>query len=142
MGTMVNLAHTGGLLGFDSLSSRPINASVFDAAPRFHTGGLVGGEMPIIAREGEGVFTPGQMRALGGSLNARPGVKIEVNVINRAQGVDARVEQQRQPDGSMRLDVIVEQIEGRMARSIAQGTGLAPMLERRYGLNPATGALR
>ena len=37
---------------------------------------------------------------------------------------------------------IVEQIEGRMARSISQGTGLAPMLERRYGLNPAAGALR
>ena len=142
MGTMVNLAHTGGLLGFDLLSSRPINASVFDAAPRFHAGGLVGGEMPIIARQGEAVFTPGQMRALGGSLNTRPEVKIEVNVINRAQGVDARVEQQRQPDGSMRLDVIVEQIEGRMARSISQGTGLAPMLERRYGLNPAAGALR
>ena len=141
-GTMVNLAHTGGLLGFDPLPSRAANAGIFDGAPRFHTGGLVGGEMPIIAREGEGVFTPGQMRALGGSLNARPGVKVEVNVINRAQGVDARVEQQRQPDGSMRLDVIVEQIEGRMARSISQGTGLAPMLERRYGLNPAAGSLR
>ena len=141
-GTMVNLAHTGGLLGFDSLTSRAASAGIFDGAPRFHTGGLVGGEMPIIARQGEAVFTPGQMRALGGSLNARPGVKVEVNVINRAQGVDARVEQQRQPDGSMRLDVIVEQIEGRMARSIAQGTGLAPMLERRYGLNPAAGSLR
>ena len=52
------------------------------------------------------------------------------------------VEQQQQPDGSTRLDVIVEQMEARMARSISQGSGLAPTLERRYGLNPAAGAMR
>ena len=34
------------------------------------------------------------------------------------------------------------QIEGRMARAISQGTGIAPTLERRYGLNPAMGAVR
>jgi lambda family phage tail tape measure protein len=142
MGTMVNLAHNGGLLGVDPLASRSASAAIFEGAPRFHTGGLVSGEVPIIAREGEAVFTPGQMRALGGSLNAKSSVQVQVNVINRAQGVDARVEQQRQPDGSLQLDVIVEQIEGRMARSISRGTGLAPVLERRYGLNPAAGSLR
>jgi hypothetical protein len=42
----------------------------------------------------------------------------------------------------MRLDIIVEQIEARMSRSIGQGTGIAPTLERRYGLNPAAGAMR
>lgn len=47
-----------------------------------------------------------------------------------------------EPDGSTRLDVIVEQMEARMARSISQGSGLAPTLERRYGLNPAAGAMR
>jgi hypothetical protein len=56
--------------------------------------------------------------------------------------VDARIEQQRQPDGGLRLDVFIEQIEGRMARAISQGTGIAPTLERRYGLNPAMGAVR
>ncbi len=142
LGTMVNLAHTGALLGSDPLASRPANAAIFEGAPRFHSGGLVSGEVPIIARAGEAVFTPGQLRALGGALNGRPSVKVEVNVVNRAQGVDARVEQQRQPDGSLRLDIIVEQIEGRMARSISQGAGLAPTLERRYGLNPAAGVLR
>ena len=55
---------------------------------------------------------------------------------------ETRVEQQQQPDGSTRLDVIVEQMEARMARSISQGSGLAPTLERRYGLNPAAGAMR
>jgi hypothetical protein len=85
------------------------------------------------------------MRALGGALSAKsqpPAVNVQVNVVNKAQGVDAHIAQQRQPDGGLRLDVFIEQIEGRMARAISQGTGIAPTLERRYGLNPAMGAVR
>jgi hypothetical protein len=119
-----------------------VDPGLFAGARRFHTGGLVSGEVPIIARQGEAVFTPGQLRALGGAVAAKPQVNVEVNVINRASGVETRVEQQQQPDGSTRLDVIVEQMEARMARSISQGSGLAPTLERRYGLNPAAGAMR
>lgn len=142
MGVNANIAHSGGLLGSDGLPSRHVDTGLFAGARRFHTGGLVSGEVPIIARQGEAVFTPGQLRALGGAVAAKPQVNIEVNVINRASGVETRVEQQQQPDGSTRLDVIVEQMEARMARSISQGSGLAPTLERRYGLNPAAGAMR
>lgn len=142
MGVNANVAHSGGLLGADGLPSRQLEMGVFAGARRFHTGGLVSGEVPIIARQGEAVFTPGQLRALGGAVAAKPQVNVEVNVINRASGVETRVEQQQQPDGSTRLDVIVEQMEARMARSISQGSGLAPTLERRYGLNPAAGAMR
>lgn len=142
MGVNANVAHSGGLLGVDGLPSRQVDMGVFAGARRFHTGGLVSGEVPIIARQGEAVFTPGQLRALGGAVAGRPQVNVEVNVINRASGVETRVEQQQQPDGSTRLDVIVEQMEARMARSISQGSGLAPTLERRYGLNPAAGAMR
>lgn len=142
MGVNANVAHSGGLLGTDGLPSRQVDNGVFAGARRFHTGGLVSGEVPIIARHGEAVFTPGQLRALGGAVAGRPQVNVEVNVINRVSGVETRVEQQQQPDGSTRLDVIVEQMEARMARSISQGSGLAPTLERRYGLNPAAGAMR
>ena len=142
MGVNANVAHSGGLLGADGLPSRQVGMGVFAGARRFYTGGLVSGEVPIIARQGEAVFTPGQLRALGGAVAAKPQVNVEVNVINRASGVETRVEQQQQPDGSTRLDVIVEQMEARMARSISQGSGLAPTLERRYGLNPAAGAMR
>ncbi len=142
MGVNANVAHSGGLLGADGLPSRQVDMGVFAGARRFHTGGLVSGEVPIIARQGEAVFTPGQLRALGGAVAGRPQVNVEVNVINRVSGVETRVEQQQQPDGSTRLDVIVEQMEARMARSISQGSGLAPTLERRYGLNPAAGAMR
>jgi lambda family phage tail tape measure protein len=145
MGTMANVAHSGGVIGADALVTRSVNPALFTNAPRFHTGGIVKGEVPIIAQEGEAVFTRGQMRALGGALTARqqpPAVNVQVNMVNKAQGVDARIEQQRQPDGGLRLDVFIEQIEGRMARAISQGTGIAPTLERRYGLNPAMGAVR
>lgn len=145
MGTMANVAHSGGLIGTDALMTRSVHPALFTNAPRFHTGGIVRGEVPIIAQEGEAVFTRGQMRALGGALSAKqqpPAVNVQVNVVNKANGVDARIEQQRQPDGGLRLDVFIEQIEGRMARAISQGTGIAPTLERRYGLNPAMGAVR
>ena len=145
MGTMANVAHSGGVIGADALINRSVNPALFTNAPRFHTGGIVSGEVPIIAQEGEAVFTRGQMRALGGALSAKsqpPAVNVQVNVVNKAQGVDARIEQQRQPDGGLRLDVFIEQIEGRMARAISQGTGIAPTLERRYGVNPAMGAVR
>jgi lambda family phage tail tape measure protein len=145
MGTLANVAHSGGVIGADALLSRSVPPGVFVGAPRFHTGGIVSGEVPIIAQEGEAVFTRGQMRALGGALTAKSlpsAVNVQVNVVNKASGVDARIEQQRQPDGGLRLDVFIEQIESRMARAISQGAGIAPTLERRYGLNPAMGAVR
>lgn len=53
--------HTGGIVGETSRPGRMVSAGLFAGAPRFHTGGLVAGEVPIIARKGEAVFTPEQM---------------------------------------------------------------------------------
>lgn len=58
--------HSGGIVGAGSSFGRMVNPGVFNGAPRFHTGGIAGDEVPIIAKRGEGVFTPAQMRALGG----------------------------------------------------------------------------
>lgn len=58
--------HSGGIVGSEPSFMRLVSSSHFADAPRFHTGGIAGDEVPIIARKGEGVFTPGQMRALGG----------------------------------------------------------------------------
>lgn len=45
--------------------------------PKYHTGGIIppGGEQPIMAKGGEGVFTPRQMEAMGGGS---PTVVIEI----------------------------------------------------------------
>lgn len=67
------------------------------------------------------------------------GTNVTVNVIE-AQGTKANVEQQQNADGSMSINVIVEQLYGVMNRDLQRGGGLAPTLERRYGLNRVAGA--
>ncbi len=115
---------------------------LFDGASRYHRGGIVGGERPIVVRDGEGVFTPGQMRNLAPVSEAKPVVNVAVNVRNTAPGTWASADVRREPGGDLTLDIMIEQIEGGMARHIGRGEGLAPTLERRYGLNPAAGSLR
>lgn len=58
--------HAGGIVG-QVAGTRYIHPAYFDDAPRFARGGIVGGEVPIIAHKGEGVFTPEQMKAMGGT---------------------------------------------------------------------------
>jgi hypothetical protein len=53
-----------------------------------------------------------------------------------------RTEMEAGPAGEVMIDVFVEQMEMHMSRKIGRGEGLAPTLERRYGLNPAAGAYR
>ncbi|HER27501.1 MAG TPA: hypothetical protein ENI69_10370, partial [Rhodospirillales bacterium] len=136
----VMVAHTGGVIGMDTLANRSVDPAVFASAPRFHSGGVVGGEVPIIAKRGETVFTAGQMRMLGSELGQKPEVKVVVNVNNRAPGTEATVQSRRDSNGNLGLDIVVEKIEGKLARNIGRGEGLAPTLERRYGLNPAAGS--
>lgn len=133
-------AHSGGVIGTDSLSSKTASVDVFANAPRFHSGGIVGDEVPIIAMRGEGVFTREQMKALG-DTGAR--VSVNVNVINNASSeVKAIVKKTDQGNGTFNLDVMIEKIEGAIGKNIGKGEGLSPILEQRYGLNPAYGSYR
>ena len=43
-------------------------------------------------------------------------------------------------NGNLGMEIVVEKIEGKRGRNIGRGDGLAPTLERRYGLNPAAGS--
>ncbi len=135
-------AHGGGVIGRDAFPTRMVDPAVFDSATRYHRGGIVGGERPIVAWSGEGVFTPGQMQALAPVPDARPVVHVAVNVRNTAPGARASADVRREPGGDLTLDIMIERIEGGMARNIGRGQGLAPVVERRYGLNPAAGSLR
>lgn len=133
-------AHSGGIVGSDALRTIYASPTVFSNAPRFHSGGIVGDEVPIIAKRGEGVFTREQMKALG-DTGAR--VSVNVNVINNASSeVKATVKKTDQGNGTFNLDVIVEKIEGAIGKNISKGEGLSPILEQRYALNPAYGSYR
>ena len=122
------------------MSGKAVNSAVFSTAPRFHSGGLVGDEVPIIAKRGEGVFTKGQMEALGTGVSQTP--RVTVNVFNNTDGTKARAEMSKDSEGNLSLNIIVEQIEASLTRNITRGEGIAPVLEQRYALNPAFGSYR
>lgn len=66
MGSYMGMVkHSGGIMS-EGGPSRQVPAMVFANAPRYHNG-LAPDEVPAILRRDEGVFTPGQMKALGSS---------------------------------------------------------------------------
>jgi hypothetical protein len=75
------LAHTGAIVGTMQGLHKAASAGVFYKAPRFHTGGIAGDEIPIIAKRKEGIFTPEQMAALAPvGTNRNMNFKAEINV--------------------------------------------------------------
>ncbi|MET4696943.1 phage tail tape measure C-terminal domain-containing protein [Endozoicomonas lisbonensis] len=110
-GTVVaGVNHTGGIAGVADAGQRAVNASVFAGAPRFHTGGIVGSEVPIIAQRGEGVFTAEQMKRLapaGGQTELKVSLKI-INEDGEAKEV-SRVEQ-NQKDGTLEMKAFIRSV--------------------------------
>lgn len=127
-------AHSGALVGSEATFMRAMNPAAFAGANRFHTGGLVGGEVPIIAKKGEGVFTEGQMSKLAPVGSAAPQVTVNVQTM---PGQTASVQQRQGRDG-LNIDVIVQQIEDQLAGNIAAGAGaIGQAIEGRYNLRTA-----
>lgn len=126
--------HEGGIVG-GAARLRMADPRLFANAARYHEGGLPGlrpGEVPIIAKKGEGVFTPEQMRALGGAGSA----PILVTVVNQT-GVAAQPKVQDSGGGQNGFDrrelkilltPIVNDIIGGGAADTSMG--------RRYGATP------
>lgn len=91
----VMVAHDGGIVGTAPAAgqaARSVPAALFADAPRPPDGGLIRGEVPIIARQGEAVFTPEQMtnadRLLKSALtmSAGPQINQTVNVTVNGNG--------------------------------------------------------
>ncbi|AWJ89289.1 hypothetical protein Sp245p_05565 [Azospirillum baldaniorum] len=81
--------HEGGFVGAGGVPSRSVPMSLFAGAPKFHTGGLLRGEVPVIAKRGEGIFTPEQMDNADSILKAATatsGTSITVNNDIRVEG--------------------------------------------------------
>ena len=88
------LFHGGGVVGKDSAPSRTVPASTFSGAPKFHDG-LMPGEFAAILKDDEGVFTPQQMKALGGRSQS---VNIQMNIENNT-GTPAKTTTTQKWDG-------------------------------------------
>jgi muramidase (phage lysozyme) len=122
------IAHTGGIIGRSSLASRIVGSHIFSGAPRFHTGGIVGrDEVPIIAKKGEGVFTPEQMQSLGGwsQSNFQISAPITVNgsAGTPAQNDDLAKKMAREMEATMRGVVADEFRKARRPGNMANSRG-------------------
>lgn len=130
--------HHGGIIG-EGGAARSVPASLFASAPRYHTGGLAGDEVPAILRRDEGVFTPGQMARLAPveSLAGLGRLQVYIHISNDSSAqVEAGVTQE--PSGSLPIDLFIDEVDKQLARRISSGqsqTGMA--LDRSRNLNRA-----
>lgn len=69
-------------------------------------------------------------------------VIVQPTVTTTVPNTETRVETQRGASGEVLINVLVDRVEAAMNRRIGRGEGLAPTMERRYGLNPAAGVFR
>lgn len=128
--------HSGGIIGGDAPTFiRNVPLAAFSGAPRYHTGGIAGDEVPAILRKGEGVFTEGQMKAMGGG-----GSNVTVNVINQS-GAQAKTQERSDGRGNKIIDVLIEQVKSSLTGDVLSGNGSFPSaMERSYGLGRQAGA--
>jgi Prophage tail length tape measure protein len=76
------VAHSGGIVGNASMPRRRVDPRVFVGAKHFASGGLVGGEVPIIAHRGELVIPKnmvGRGGGIGGVTNHIGSIGVSVN---------------------------------------------------------------
>jgi hypothetical protein len=109
--------HAGGVAGVQAAQYRLTDLSVFNHAPRYHTGTLAAGEVPAILKRGEGVFTKEQMRNLapasgGGSVTVQQSFTVNVQ---GGQGQDGKTQGEaisrelRQQMKAAVMEVLVDQ---------------------------------
>ncbi len=115
--------------GISAYSGQIVSSpTVFPFAKGIGLMGEAGPEAIMPLRRG----ADGKLGVSGGGNN------VTVNVFE-APGTKTNVQQEQGADGQLNIKVVVEQLYGMMGRDISRGTGLAPMIERRYGLNRVAG---
>lgn len=80
-------AHKGGIIGKDTFPKKAISSALFSFAPRLHDGinnKLKKNEYPAILERDEGVFTKGQMKALGAAGGTS--INVPVNIGDSEKG--------------------------------------------------------
>lgn len=101
--------HAGGVGEAEASFRRAIDPTLFAFAPRFHNGRLPWNpsfEMPAIIRQDEGVFTQGQMRALGSRSSINMTYAPQYNVQGSGPEIDALRAQMAQDKAEFKSKVI------------------------------------
>lgn len=114
--------HRGGIVGVTGAPGRAVDPALFAGAPRFHDGGLVPGEVPIIARAGEEVLTEDNPR----HRNNAGGQEIVLRIID-GEGREVPNRQSRGSNGQLNVEMMIDQMVGRLGRR--RGTETRRMIE-------------
>lgn len=108
--------HTGGVVGSTPVGHRLFDPRIFVGAPRFQEG-LGPDEYPAVLHAGETV-TPAGGRTRGAPIivNTPPQPPSIVNVtVNNNAGADVKVNQGKDEQGNVRLDIVIdEMVAGKM----------------------------
>ena len=131
---------TGLIYGGARATGGPVNSGSFYEGNEHGPALLnVSGRTYLMMGSQSGSVTP-----MGGSAATGGGSTQVSVVVNNHAGRDTQATASSRTDamGNTVIDVLVEKVEAGMMGRMNRGTGIAPMLERRYGLNPAAGALR
>ena len=142
--TGAEVGETGGIVGKLGGPKAQVPSFMFAGAQEYAKGGAV----PVLAHQGEGIFTPKQMDnadRLFASMAQAPATPPRVTVnISTPAGTEASVSQKQSGAGGqdLQMDVMVEQVENRMSQNIQSGGGLASTMEQQYGLDRSRGQYR
>jgi len=124
--THVEGRHGGGVIGRGGGMPRTVDPAVFMGAPRFHRGGLVGGEVPIVAKVGEEVLTSSNPRHRDNLGRGAGNGEITLRIVD-GQGNQVPATQRRGPGGQLDVEVQLDQLVAKLGRK--RGTATRSMLE-------------
>lgn len=129
--TTVQTGHTGAWIGGAGGGRTSVDASVFQGAPRFHSGGQLGlqpGEVPFIGKKGEIIGWPDQLAQAFGGNGAAP--QVVVNFIDQGGAIpkNTQVTQRSGGPGITVIDIMVPAMEqamgsGRLDQTMGQFGG-------------------
>jgi len=117
LGGLAAIHHAGGVVGDPGIPTRIVDFSAFAGARRMHDGGIVGDEVPIIAKRGEVVGWPGQMAQAYGAHAPQ----VTVNMIEDSSRA-GQTQQRNNDNGGLDLTVFVDSITARNAANPSSAT--------------------
>lgn len=130
----ISLFHRGGIVGDAAAPARSVSPALFANAPRAHQGLQLGPrERPVIAMEGEAIFTPRQMQnadRLFRSAAAPPVININIHDQRGAGAPPVETRARRGAGGRIDIDVIVK---NSLKRAFSDGS-MDRIVELRWGL--------
>lgn len=130
---IASLFHSGGIVG-QPTSTRMVSPLVFAGAPRMHSGGIAGDEVPAILKRGEEVLPENHPRHRNNAGGMD--VNVSLKIINNA-GVEVSAGRaQSDGQGGVSLEVMLDEAVGRQMSRFGSHSNKATRAA--FGLKPMT----